>query len=314
MYLFLKICFSLLLIAAINPPAWADAMTGRHGKIHFEWSPAQPACHNQPTTILVHGFSTPMWAWTILYEALSSRGCPVLRFDLHGRGQSDLAKIDNLKTFHDQIDDLRLHLNIQSPVVLVGWSMGGTIVASYTHNFPERVNKLVLIAPFSQRKEIPLIKLPIWDWVVVKGWSRLEPKWSYRHNFANPDLFEQTMPHYVHMFQNVRLDTDMARSLLSSAREIISHDQMHHYKAVGQLEKPVLMLWGKQDEVLNYEEHQPLIQAMPQTEFVSIDQCGHIPHLERPDVFLPAVLNFLMPRQGIPAPKIEQQPGKVQFQ
>lgn len=279
-----------------GPLALADTMHGRHGTIHYEWSKARATCPTQQTTVLVHGFSTPMWAWTPLYEALANRGCAVLRFDLHGRGQSASASVDTLETFHNQIDDLRDHLKIKGSLALVGWSMGGAIVSSYTQKFPARVSKLVLVAPFSQRKEIPLIQLPLWDWIVVDGLAQFEPEWGYRHNFADPDLFEETMPHYAQMFQDIVLKPGMAKSLLSSTRQIISHDQMQHYEAVGHLKKPVLMLWGKQDEVLNFEEHKPLLQAMPQTRFVAIEQCGHVPQLERPDVFLPAVFDFLLPK------------------
>ncbi|MDX1668570.1 MAG: alpha/beta hydrolase [Limnobacter sp.] len=285
----------LLLVALFAPAIQADMLEGRHGTIHYEWSARQPTCPNLAPVVLVHGFSTPMWAWTPLFEALQNRGCPVLRFDLHGRGQSQSAAIDTLSTFHDQINDLRTHLAIEGPMNMVGWSMGGAITASYTKRYPDRIENLVLVAPFSQAKDIPLIGLPVWDWVVVNGIAQFEPPWGYRHNFADPDLFEMAMPHYAQMFQDIVLNPDMARSLLSSAREIITQDQLHHYQTLGMLNKPVLMLWGREDEVLAFEEHEPLLKAMPQAQFQVIPQCGHVPQLERPDVFLPAVFDFLLP-------------------
>lgn len=290
-----KFWITASLTAFLIPTASADMMSGRHGSIHFEWSKPRDTCPINDTIVLVHGFSTPMWAWTPLFEALSNRGCSVLRFDLHGRGESAPASVDKLLTFHDQIDDLREHLKINGSLILVGWSMGGAIVSSYTERFPSRVSQLVLVAPFSQRKQIPLIQLPIWDWIVVDVLAQFEPEWGYRHNFANPDLFEETMPHYAKMFQDILLKPGMAASLLSSTRQIISQNQMQHYESLGHLKKPVLMLWGRQDEVLNFEEHRALLQAMPQAKFVPIDQCGHVPQLERPDVFLPAVFDFLLP-------------------
>lgn len=275
--------------------AQAAVLKGTHGNIHYEFASPTPRCEGRPTTILVHGFSTPMWAWDPLFQALQNRGCGVLRFDLHGRGESDAAAVDTLSTFHDQINDLRQALNIDGQFNLVGWSMGGAIVVSYATLHPTQTSRVALIAPFSQPKDIPLIQSSLWDFLVVDLLSQFHMGWGYEHNLANPDQFFQLHPEYRSLFEAIVLTPKMARSLLSSARNIISVDQTEHYRKLSQLGIPVQIVWGRQDQVLPYEESAILLKAMPKAQMVTINNAGHGPQLEAPAEVLPAMFNFLLP-------------------
>ncbi|KAJ6161233.1 hypothetical protein N7470_004629 [Penicillium chermesinum] len=108
-----------------------------------------------PKVLLVHGITTPCVSLGGLAHALVDRGCRVLLFDLFGRGYSetpaDLPQDERL--FTTQI----LLALASSPIswtgassgkfCLVGYSLGGGIVANFASYFPEMLSSLVLLAP-----------------------------------------------------------------------------------------------------------------------------------------------------------------------
>lgn len=290
-----RILATLILIFGLTTHLLAQPafVQGRHGKIHYEYAPAQAQCSWQATTVLIHGFSTPMWAWDHVYDAISSSGCSVLRFDLHGRGLSDSASLDTLGTFADEIDDLLQDLNIQGPLNLIGWSMGGAITANYAKTHSDQVSKVVLVAPFSQKKDLLLINSFLWDWVMVGLVSQFEPEWGYRHNLANPDEFDQKWPAYAEKFREIRLTEPLAKSLLSSTRNIITQDQTDNYRWLGSSGIPILLVWGQEDTVVPYRESEILRKAMPKARFAPIQNAGHAPQLEQPNAVIPGILDFL---------------------
>ena len=56
---------------------------------------------------------------------------------------------------------------------------------------------------------------------------------------------------------------------------------------------PVLVIWGRQDAVLPVAAAADAREVMPQAQIQLIDDCGHLPMIERPDEFLGALLPFL---------------------
>ena len=51
-------------------------------------------------------------------------------------------------------------------------------------------------------------------------------------------------------------------------------------KKVPQIRSSTLILWGKQDKVLDPAEFVPKFQqALPDAQFQWVDECGHVPHL-----------------------------------
>ena len=62
---------------------------------------------------------------------------------------------------------------------------------------------------------------------------------------------------------------------------------------MGASSRPVLVVWGRQDTGAAITESDALLAAMPRATLVAVDSAGHLPHLEQPDVVVPAVAAFL---------------------
>ncbi len=56
---------------------------------------------------------------------------------------------------------------------------------------------------------------------------------------------------------------------------------------------PTLILWGKDDEIVNVEQASFAKEKIPNSQLHVFEQCGHMPNFEKPDEFNKVVLEFL---------------------
>lgn len=103
---------------------------------------------NGEKVMLVHGITTPTPVWSTTAPKLVEAGYRVLTYDLYGRGYSDSPSVPHdVPLFMSQIAYLLAALPHWTSFHLIGMSLGGGIVSNFTHYFPNRVNKLILICP-----------------------------------------------------------------------------------------------------------------------------------------------------------------------
>ena len=106
-----------------------------------------------PDLVMLHGWSMHSAVWHDLADALASRFTLHL-VDLPGHGQSDWLSGDF------DIERLLAQLANRLPPTAywLGWSLGGLISLAFSSLFPERVNKLLLLAAtpcFVQKPDWP---------------------------------------------------------------------------------------------------------------------------------------------------------------
>ena len=58
----------------------------------------------------------------------------------------------------------------------------------------------------------------------------------------------------------------------------------------------MLLIWGRADITVPFKTHEQVQTAIPQVQFHPIDEAGHIPNYERPEVVNPLLIDFF--RQG----------------
>jgi pimeloyl-ACP methyl ester carboxylesterase len=265
-------------------------VTLSEGVTHYELAGAT----GETTVVLVHGFSVPSFIWDPTFDALKQAGFRVLRYDLFGRGLSDRPRGRyDLERFVRQLAELLRALHLPS-VSLVGLSMGGPIVAAFTARFPEQVQRLVLIDVAGVRSlHLPwylrLGMLPgvgeslLW----LMGEERLVR--GAASDFFDPRLVEAFQDRYR---QQMRY-RGFLRALLSTLRSGMLGDFSAFYRQVGERGLPVLILWGREDTTVPYAHALELQRLIPQAHRVTIEQCGHIPHYEKPEQVNPILIQFL---------------------
>jgi pimeloyl-ACP methyl ester carboxylesterase len=244
--------------------------------------------------VLAHGFSVPLFIFDPLFEFLTNSGFRVLRYDLLGRGYSDKPHTRyDIHLFVKQLKDLLDALGM-TDITLLGLSMGGPVTTSFIDKHPRYVRKHILIDP-SGAKGVELTQLlkmtrqPILGELLIALFGSKSMIKAIASDFFDPKL--------VAIFQ-AKYKTQMEykgfkQAILSTMRNRMLDSFLETYIKVGALKKPTLIFWGMDDKTTPYKDHTLILQALPHAEFHAIENCGHIPHYEKPEIFNPILLEFL---------------------
>jgi pimeloyl-ACP methyl ester carboxylesterase len=259
------------------------------GVVHYEIG-GPPAGR---TVVLVHGFSVPYFIWDPTYDALVAAGLRVLRYDLYGRGWSDRPDVSyDADLFDRQLAELLDALGIHDPVDVAGVSMGGPISVGFADRHPGRVRSLVLIdpayhapAPLDGWLRLPFVGEYIMDVKVAPAMAAGQLD-DFRHPEGRAD--------YVDRYRVQMRYRGFRRAILSTLRARAHDPDMRDaYARVGASKVPVLLLWGRDDHTIPFAVSEGVRKAIPQAEFHPVDEAGHIPQYERPDVVSPIIREFL---------------------
>jgi pimeloyl-ACP methyl ester carboxylesterase len=261
------------------------------GFTHYELSNPEA----KRTLVLAHGFSVPYFIYDPTFEFLTRSGFRVLRYDLFGRGFSDRPDTQyNIDLFVRQLGDLLDALRLTPPVSLVGLSTGGPITATFTARFPEQVDKLVLIDPVGARPLpfawlLKVATMPLLGEAIASLIRSDRLNNSLAASFFEREFVEHFQPRYIPQMQF----KGFRGAILSTIRNHMLDSFLDIYERIGKMDKPVLLFWGRNDPTVPFKHSDALRAAMPNMEFHAIEDCGHIPHYEKPDEVNPILLEFL---------------------
>jgi pimeloyl-ACP methyl ester carboxylesterase len=258
------------------------------GVTHYELS--GPA--DGPTVVLIHGGTIPFYAWDAQVPALHDAGFRVLRYDHFGRGYSDRPQVDyDRALYQKQLQDLLAALDIEGRVNLVGVSFGGAIAATFAEAHPERVAKLVLIAPvvdYAEGKALfGLAQVPL----LSEWYARVS---SVRATVARANgFFEESGadPNYAQRFEEQTRFEGYEQALLSMSRTNALTSYRDTYAALG--DQPTLLLWGSDDAEIPREHMELLRETIGNVSLVEIEGAGHGVTIQRKEEVNRRVVGFL---------------------
>ncbi len=245
--------------------------------------------------VLVNGFAAPMLTWDAVFAALAHAGFRVLRFDLYGRGLSDRpTDVDYDQDLYDaQLDELLAALGWTDRVHLTGLSMGGAIVVEYAARRPQRVASLVLFDPAGFPVTIPaaarLLTAPLVGEVLVKVFGERVIRQNLGKNFHDAGL----LPAFIERFEPQMKIEGFKYAQLSTLRHMPLGDMADRYYEVGKTGIPVLLVWGRQDRVVPYSNAALIQHAIPSSQLLTVEECGHTPNYEKPQAVIQPMLDFL---------------------
>ncbi|MCX5997634.1 MAG: alpha/beta hydrolase [Chloroflexi bacterium] len=245
--------------------------------------------------VLIHGFSIPMYVWDAQVEPLTQAGFRILRYDMYGKGYSDRPEANYSQAFfRKQLINLLDGLNIQKSIDLVGLSVGGGLAVDFTANFPDRVNKLVLVDPVitSSAKYDSLMKL-LGPPVMGEFLMRLVTTKILADRAADLMKKSPKAAEYNNLFRDQTRYKGFERATLSMIRGDAIKDYRADYLTVGQQNKPIMLIWGTLDEDVTPSMVQEIRKAMPNLDFKQLDGIGHDPQVEAPDKVNSLVIDFL---------------------
>lgn len=245
-----------------------------------------------PTVVLLHGIGGSGARWRPNVEALSA-GFHVVALDQIGFGDSDkpLANYHAGMLAEFLVDFLKA---IGSPkAIVIGNSMGGNVALYTAVHYPEAVSRLVLVdgGVFRAANAPPAPPQDPHRRQITNGVTRDETREYFRLLFHDDSLVTDQMVDES-LAMRLRSAYSIARMLEAGEKGLgsVSEDEVRRLKV------PTLVVWGRDDELINVATADRLEQAIAGSKKVIIDNAGHMPQLERPADFNRIVREFLTAR------------------
>jgi pimeloyl-ACP methyl ester carboxylesterase len=251
--------------------------------------------------VLLHGIASDSSAWREVLPGLAGRHA-VVAPDLLGHGASAKPMADySLGAFASSVRDLLLRLGHERATI-VGHSLGGGIAMQFAYQFPERVERLVLVSSGGLGREVhPLLRaaaLPGSDWVLpavartgVLGAGAAAGRLLERLG-RRPGADAQGVAEGLAALE----DPDACRAFLHTARSIMDLGGQR-VSAADQLylaaDLPVLIVWGARDPLIPVAHAHAAHALLPHARLEVFEQAGHFPFRDEPQRFTRVLEDFL---------------------
>jgi pimeloyl-ACP methyl ester carboxylesterase len=239
--------------------------------------------------VMLHGFAANKENWLRMAGELSDR-FNIYAIDLPGHGESN-SGLDRPYGINDQVGYLQEILATLEldPVHLMGNSMGAAIAAAYAAQKPQQISTLTLMnsagvyayetevgasirqgsnplivrkpGDFEKLIDIVLEDAPFVPWPI---YSVMEEK-AIARQAVNEKIFNDTVPDYGETFRD----------------------------NLGNITAPTLIIWGRQDRLIDYRNAAIFESRIPMARTVILDGIGHAPMVEAPEKTADLVENLI---------------------
>lgn len=240
--------------------------------------------------LLIHGFDSSIFEFRRLVPELAS-DAQVWTMDLLGFGFTD-------RTTDTPITPAAIKQHIYSfwqqqigkPMIVAGASMGGAAAIDFALDFPDAVEKLVLLdsAGFAAGPAMGKFMMPPLDsWATAflknPGVRRRISQQAYcDRTFVTPD---------AELCAALHLQMPNWKEALIGFTKSGGYNFLSN--SIQKLNLPTLIVWGEQDKILGTKDAYRFQKTIPGSQLVWIAECGHVPHLEKPRNTAQAIRSFL---------------------
>ena len=258
-----------------------------------------------PPLLLLHGHaqSATGWRWVIPALARTHR---VLALSLPGHG--DTAAVGAYPPGRDTSPFVAAFLDMLGigPVDVVGHSAGGVVALRLALTDPARVRTVVLVDSAGLGREVhPLLAvdtLPVLGELAILltrlpggavGRTGMSAAMLFAQPWRIPAQFLVEQHEYAGRPGQLEASTATARALFDATgqRQILL-DQLPALTA------PTLVVWGGCDYLLPTHHAYTAVGLLPHGRLAVIPDCGHLPHIERPDRFAAVLRDWLSEQHG----------------
>jgi pimeloyl-ACP methyl ester carboxylesterase len=249
-----------------------------------------------PVVVLAAGASVPSYIWQPTFDTLKANGYRVISYDYIGRGWSD--RPDSALTqeiYVQQLLELLDSLHVTKPITLAGLSYGGTVITSFAAEHPARVGALIYADPAIIRGRT-LVWYRRWEPVadLFMQWESRTWASGQLGDFLHPEQFPDWPDRYKPQMRYKGFRYGRYMDIVGN----LDTDMLPVLEQVGKHPRPVIAIWGKQDETVPIARSEALLKALPHARLIAIDSAGHLPHWEQPAVTHAALLEFLRANHG----------------
>ncbi|MCU0550020.1 MAG: alpha/beta fold hydrolase [Leptolyngbya sp. Prado105] len=240
--------------------------------------------------LLLHGFDSSVFEFRRLLPQLASQH-ETWMVDLLGFGFTDrpINVLFSPEAIKKHLYDF-WQAKINQPVILVGASMGGAAAIDFALTYPETVAKLVLLdsAGFAAGPAIAKFLIPPLGYLATEFLRKPNVRRSVSLKAYSDSSF---------VSEDAELCAALHLKLSRWNEALIAFTQSGGYNflrdKIAQIACPTLILWGDFDRILGTKDAARFESAIANSKLIWIKQCGHVPHLEKPEITAKHILEFV---------------------
>jgi pimeloyl-ACP methyl ester carboxylesterase len=258
-----------------------------------------------PPIVLIHGMLNSSSHWRSVALELA-RDYTVIAPDLIGHGDSAAPRGDySLGAHAASIRDLLAAIGIDRASI-VGHSLGGGVAMQFFYQFPQRVERLVLVSSGGLGREVtaslrsaalpgvsPLLAMTIRPRLVgalAQGGKLL------RERGVGAGVYLQAAARALRPLQSAESRGAFLQTLRAvidvHGQRVSATDRLYLLEAL-----PTMIVWGERDNTIPLAHGREAHEAIPHNRFETIPGAAHFPHLEDPDALSALLRDFMRTTQ-----------------
>jgi pimeloyl-ACP methyl ester carboxylesterase len=256
-----------------------------------------------PAILLIHGIGDNSTTWSTVQSKLAQR-FTVIAPDLLGHGRSDKPRADySVAAYANGMRDLLSVLDVER-VTVVGHSLGGGVAMQFAYQFPQLVDRLILVGAGGVTKDVNIAlriaSLPMGTEALALLRLPLVLPALQVVGRVGGAVFGATglgrdLPDVLRILADLPEPTASSafartlRAVVDWRGQVVTMlDRCYLTESV-----PVQLIWGSQDSVIPVSHARMAHSAMPGSVLEVFDGSGHFPFHDDPDRFVECVEKFI---------------------
>jgi pimeloyl-ACP methyl ester carboxylesterase len=226
----------------------------------------------------------------------------VIAPDLIGHGDSAAPRGDySLGAHAASIRDLLAAIGIDRASI-VGHSLGGGVAMQFFYQFPQRVERLVLISSGGLGHEVsPMLRTAALPGISAVLSATIHPRLLGAIRASGRRLSERGVGAGMYLQAIARAlapleNRDARAAFLHTLRSVIdvhgqrvsANDRLYLLESI-----PTMIVWGERDNTIPLEHGRAAHHAIPHSQFRTLARAAHFPHLEDPDGLAAILREFI---------------------
>lgn len=236
--------------------------------------------------ILLHGLGVTGDSWAIQFPGLIQSGFRILAPDARGFGRSSYPGVCSVPLMAADIVSLLKDLDAH-PATVAGISMGGTTALQLALDYPQFVEKLVLVNTFAALRPRYISE---WWYFLVRFILIHTVGLQTQARFVSKRLFPHPEQGYLRQILYEQIMQADPQGYRAAMRALARFDVRSR---ISSLRAPTLVITGAEDTTVHPKYQRKLVECIPGAKQVIIPEAGHGVIVDNPEAFLDALLAFL---------------------